>query len=754
MNSVDDKPRATDLRPEFTGPEELDRVLIHLREARERVAHKSAGGRRGKRKQPHVEEKLAFEAAEPPAPTQPAPGHPSERQPPQAHASEARVATTTSSDTPLETGHAPTRPEGNSAPAAPTSHTANPTGKPTSAEAMARATQRLKRAAATLTAATTAAPPITPPPADKREAATPHPTISVVKGELRRAVLASKPAFKALAGFSFATNILMLAGPLFMLQVYDRVMTSHSMPTLLALSILTAAIYGVIGLLELVRSRVIVRIGVELDRRTSERVFAAALRRSLAEPGSSMHALRELDQVRQFVAGPGPLTFFDAPWTPVYLLVIFLTHWTLGVAASIGALILLAIAWASEVRSRRPLSEAGRASHKSLELAENGQRNAEAITAMGMLNAYRDRWQSANRDALAWQVLAADRLSSLASLSKSLRLLLQSLMLAIGAALAVNGYISAGSIIAATIIFGRALAPVEQIVAQWRSFVKARESFGKLEALLDAHPEPERRVSLPAPKGHVEARDLRVTSPDGRTVILSGLSFAVDPGQMLAIIGPSASGKSTLVRTLVGLWSSSGGEVLLDGARLDRWNADELGRHIGYLPQSVELFAGTVRDNISRFEPDASDDDVVEAARAAHAHDMIVALPKGYDTELGAFGVYLSAGQRQRIGLARALFGNPALIVLDEPNANLDRTGDEALSAAIDGMRARGRAIVLVSHRVQAIGKADRLLYLERGAQRAFGSRDDVLHYLQHGGPAPSGRDAGEEQATASRTAS
>lgn len=613
---------------------------------------------------------------------------------------------------------------------------------------MARSMSRLKHAASGLAATTGKPAPITRRHAAADEQAKPRPEPTTGRGELRRAVLESRRAFRALGLFSFAINILMLAGPLFMLQVYDRVMTSHSIPTLLALFALTAAIYGIIGLLELVRSRVIVRIGVELDQRISERIFAAALRRSLAQPGSSMHALREMDQLRQFISGPGPITFFDAPWTPIYLLVIFLAHWTLGIAASVGALVLLAIAWASEIRSRESLTEAGKASHASLELAENGQRNAEAITAMGMLGAYRGRWQSANRNALAWQVLAADRLSGLSSFSKSLRLLLQSMMLAIGAALAVNGYISAGAIIAATIIFGRALAPVEQIITQWRSFVRARDSFGKLEGLLDAYPEPTRRMSLPAPNGHLEARNLRVAAPDGSATILSGISFAIAPGEMLAIIGPSASGKSTLARALVGLWPSAAGEILLDGARLDHWNADELGQHIGYLPQSVELFAGTVRENIARFEPDATDDDIVEAARAAHAHDMIMALPKGYETELGAFGAYLSAGQRQRIGLARALYANPALIVLDEPNANLDRTGDEALAAAIDGMRARGRAIVLVSHRVQAISKADRLLYLERGTQRAFGPRDEVLRFLQQGGPAP-GREAGEGSTTA-----
>jgi PrtD family type I secretion system ABC transporter len=549
--------------------------------------------------------------------------------------------------------------------------------------------------------------------------------------ELKAAILASRRAFTATGTFSLVINLLMLAGPLFMLQVYDRVLTSGSIPTLVALSVMTAGLYAIIGVLELVRTRVIVRIGVEIDRRLGDRIFQAALRRSLAAPGQSMSALRELDSLRQFIAGPGPLTFFDAPWTPIYLFVIFMTHWTLGVAATLGAAVLMLIAWMSETTSRAPLAEAAKAATRGVELAETGQRNAEAITAMGMLGAYRRRWQMANEEAIAWQVLAADKLGTLSSLSKALRLLLQSFMLAIGAALAIKGDISAGAIVAATIIFGRALAPVEQAIGHWRSFVKAHESYRKLDALLRHEPVPIAKTALPPPKGNLEVASLRVASPETRQLILSNISFTVTPGTMLAVIGPSASGKSTLARALVGLWQPFSGTIRLDGARLDQWNNEDLGRHIGYLPQDVELFAGTVKENIARFRTDATDEQVTAAARMAHAHELIMALPKGYDTEIGTFGTYLSAGQRQRIGLARALFGDPALVVLDEPNSNLDRSGDEALGSAIDGMRSRGQAVVLVSHRVQAIGKADSLLYIERGVQRAFGPRDDVMKLFQ-----------------------
>ncbi len=551
--------------------------------------------------------------------------------------------------------------------------------------------------------------------------------------DLKSAVALSGRAFAAAGVFSFVINVLMLAGPLFMLQVYDRVMSSGSLPTLVSLFAITVGLYGIIGMLELSRSRVIVRIGVEVDQRLGERIFRASLKRSLASPGAAIPALRELDNIRQFVSGQGPMTFFDAPWTPVYLLVIFLVHWVLGVAALIGAVLLIAIAWASESHSREPLKQSGKASMRSLELADTGQRNAELITAMGMIGSYLVRWQRANGEALAWQTLAADRLGGMAALSKTMRLILQSAMLGIGAALAVKGEISSGSIIAGTIIFGRALAPVEQAISHWRAFLKARESYAKLTELLSSVPPQEFKTALPAPKGRLEVASLRVAAPDTRALILANVNFKVEPGQMLAVIGPSASGKSTLVRTLVGLWTPISGSIQLDSARLDQWNAEALGRHIGYLPQNVELFSGTVKENISRFTDGASDAEIIAAAQMAHAHDMVLALPKGYDTELGNFGTYLSAGQRQRIGLARALFGNPALVVLDEPNANLDRSGDEALSSAVDGMRKRGQAVVLVSHRVQAIGKADLLLYLDRGVQRAFGPRGEVMKLLQQG---------------------
>ncbi len=563
----------------------------------------------------------------------------------------------------------------------------------------------------------------------------PQPEQLTGKSELRRALEASKRALKAVGWFSCGINVLMLTGPIFMLQVYDRVMSSGSYWTLTVLLLITTALYGVIGMLEYIRTRVITRIGVEIDQRVGDRVFEASMRKSLGGPGQASGALRELDTLRSFVAGPAPMTAFDLAWTPIYLLVIFLTHWTLGLASVIGMAALLFCAWLSDMQGKAPLAEAGKAAAKGIDLAETGARNADSITAMGMMGAYRARWQQTNQQALGWQVLASDKLGGTAAFSKTLRLLMQSVMLAIGAALAMHGDISAGAIIAGTIIFGRALAPVEQVITHWKSSAKALESYKKLEALLAAVPPRNTRTALPRPTGRVVIEGLRVAAPETKTLILSGITCETVPGKMLAVIGPSASGKSTFIRALVGLWPAFAGTIKLDDIKLDHWHSEDLGRHIGYLPQDVELFGGTVRDNISRFRADAGDADVIAAAKAAHAHELIMGLAKGYETELGAFGAYLSAGQRQRIGLSRALFGNPALVVLDEPNANLDRAGDEALAAAIDGMRARGQAIVMVSHRVQAIGKADLLLYIERGVQRAFGPRDDVMRMLNGGQP-------------------
>ncbi len=591
-----------------------------------------------------------------------------------------------------------------------------------------------------------AAPSLDEPPG----ALVPPPVYKLAKrGEMWLALVASRRAITAVGWFSCVINVLMLAGPLFMLQVYDRVMTSGSVPTLLALLGLTTAVYGIIGVLELVRSRIITRIGIEIDQRIGDRIFEASLKSSIGASGSPVAALRDLDTLRNFVAGPAPMTFFDAWWAPVYLVVIFATHWLLGLAALAGCAVLLLTAYLSDTRSRAPLLESQKAAVRGMEMAETGQRNAETIAAMGMIGAYRQRWQKLNQEGLAWQVYASDVLGGISSISKTLRLLLQSVMLAIGAGLALKGEISSGSIIAATIIFGRALAPVEQVITHWRNSLKALDAYKKLEALLATTPAIGRGMSLPQPKGRLHVSGLRVAAPNSKQLILNNVSFTVEPGQMLAVIGPSASGKSSLTKALVGLWPPFGGSIKLDEVEINRWNSEDLGQHIGYLPQDMELFSGTVRENIARFKADATDEQVVAAATAAHAHELVMSLPSGYATELGAFGTHLSGGQRQRIALARALFGNPALVVLDEANANLDRAGDVALSAAIDDMRKRGQSIIFVSHRVQAIQQADTLLYLDRGVQKAFGPRAEVMAKINGGG----GRDGNAQSQPKSQRA-
>ncbi len=545
------------------------------------------------------------------------------------------------------------------------------------------------------------------------------------------AIAAAKRPIYALAVFSGVINILMLAGPLFMLQVYDRVMTSGSMPTLFALLGLTLILYAALGLLDGIRSRVVVRMGRECDAALADRIFNASIARSARGRPTATAALRERDHLRQFLSGPGPTAALDAPWTPIYLLVVFALHWVLGIAATLGACILMVFAWLNERAGRTPLLNAGKAAAGAISLADVAERNAEAMTAMGMTDAIRNRWRAASEAAGAHQLTASDRLGALTAATKTMRLALQSIILAVGAALALNGEISAGAIVAATVLFGRAMAPVEQALSHWRGFVKARESLAKLRELLAAEPDVAPTTQLPRPLGHVAVEDLAVAAPGTRTPLLNRVSFAVPAGHMVAVVGPSGSGKSTLARALVGVWPPAQGVIRLDGAALNQWRPQDLGPLVGYLPQDVELFQGTVRDNIARFRSDVSDEAVVAAAKTAHAHDMIVGLPKGYETEIGAFGTHLSAGQRQRVALARAVFDNPVLIVLDEPNANLDKAGETALSAALATLRAQGATVFVVSHRLAAINDADLMLVLDAGQVRAFGPRDAVIARLQ-----------------------
>ncbi|MFN0218682.1 MAG: type I secretion system permease/ATPase [Hyphomicrobium sp.] len=545
-------------------------------------------------------------------------------------------------------------------------------------------------------------------------------------GEIKDAIAASRGAIRALIAFSAVISVATLAGPIYVMLVIDRALPSGSPQLLATLAAVVATIYFVIGLLDLARARIVARVGAEIEMRLASSVFSAGLSRAAATPGEAS-ALVGFDGVRQFFAGPAPLAALRALWAPIYLAAVAVIDWRLGAAGAISALALVALAWIGQRRVRRLLRETNEATADSHASADAGQRNSDALSAMGMAGAFRAHWHDINAEAVSWRLLAADRLSGASVLVKTARLLLHALMLAFAAHLAMTSVITVGAAIAATLIFALALGPIAQMIGCWRDVIAAQDGFAKLEDVL-SHAAPEAcRSSLAHPKGALEAQSLRIAAQDSRTVTLTGVAFSMAPGQSLAILGPSGSGKSTLARAIAGLNPPKSGAILLDGSRLDQWHSEDLGRHIGYVPQGVELFAGTVADNIARFRPDAKDRNIFAAAKQAHAHDMIIALPKGYETELGPGGSGLSYGQRQRIALARALYGDPSLVILDEPSSNLDSAGADALSSALDGMKLRGQTVVIVSRDGQAAGDVDLLLLLDGGRQRAFGKREDVI---------------------------
>jgi len=547
--------------------------------------------------------------------------------------------------------------------------------------------------------------------------------------ELAATLGKSKQALAATGFFSLFINLLMLTGPLFMLQIYDSVLASRSVSTLLVLFVLIVGLFTILALLELIRSRVLVRIGIGLDHRLSGRVFSAIMRQSLVpERGKTFaSALSELTVLRQFITGPAPSALFDAPWVPIYLTIIFMFHWTLGVLALGGAVILFTFALLAEVLARKPMQIASAADGKAQHLNEAGRRNAESLAAMGMENRYRALWLKEHETALLSHGLASDRSGALTSITKSLRLFLQSAMLAAGAWLSIQQIITPGVMIASSIILGRALAPVEQAIGQWRVFARARLAYRRLNTLLQNTPEPEPRMLLPAPKGHLKVRNIRVAAPGKKQLIVDNVNFDLEPGQVMAIVGPSGSGKSTLARTLANVWPSVAGEVRLDGATFDQWDRENLGDHIGYLPQDVELFDGTVKQNIARFNPQPDADKVIEAAQLAGIHEMILGFDEGYDTQIGPHGTNLSAGQRQRVAVARAVYGNPALIILDEPNSNLDTQGDAAMVEALIKLRDKKRTIIVIAHRLGLLSAVDYVLVMNSGKQIAFGPRDEIV---------------------------
>jgi len=534
----------------------------------------------------------------------------------------------------------------------------------------------------------------------------------------------------ALAGLAVMTavvNLLALTGSFYMLQVYDRVLGAHSGSTLMALTVLMLGLYGLYGLLDVMRSRVLVRLGGRIDRRLRQRVFDIVLSAPLqGRPSQGPQAVRDLDQVRAVATGPGLVAIFDAPWLPVFLLLIFALHPWLGLLALVGAGIMVATALFAEQRAREPAEALAASANRRLALLDLARRNAEVVRALGLAPALGRRWADASESHLADTVRAIEAPGSLATFSRVFRMSLQSLMLGLGAWVVLRGEATGGIIIAASIMTGRALAPIETVIAQWRNLVAGRQSWRRLADTLpqaDAAPQ----TNLPAPRSRLDVDALVIVPPGAEKPTLHGLSFGLEAGDGLGVIGPSASGKSTLARALVGVFAARHGAVRLDGAALDQWRPEKIGPHIGYLPQDVEIFDGTVAENIARLDDQPDSAAVIAAARAAGCHDMIVALPQGYDTRVGPAGAILSAGQRQRLALARALYRDPFLVVLDEPNANLDADGEAALSEALAATRRRGAIVIVVAHRPAAIANLNKLLVLNEGRLRAFGPRDKVL---------------------------
>ncbi|WP_299619845.1 type I secretion system permease/ATPase [Pelagibius sp.] len=544
---------------------------------------------------------------------------------------------------------------------------------------------------------------------------------------LGQALKQVRATFLSVGFFSFFINLLMLTGPLYMLQIYDRVLSSGSQHTLIMLTVVAVGMILTSALLELVRSRVLVRIGSRLDSSLSNQLFAGLLRQRLRQSESGQaQPLRDLETLRSFLTGNGLISFFDAPWTPLFLAIVFLFHPLLGLVALSGAVILFALAVISEFATRRPLQDASQDSAAAHGFTENTLRNAEVIEAMGMLPALQARWRSRHQGALAAQAKASDRGGLLTASAKFIRPVLQVAILGTGAYLALQQIITPGVMIAASIIMGRALAPVEGAIGHWRSFVLARGARVRLKDFLAKQPLPGSALPLPRPKGAVSVERLVAAPPGLDKPVLKGISFALDAGESLGIIGPSAAGKSTLARLLIGIWAPAAGHVRLDGADIAEWNHEQLGPFLGYLPQDVELFDGTIADNIARFG-NANPEKVVRAAERANVHEMILRLPHGYDTVIGQGGAALSGGQRQRVGLARALYDDPAFIVLDEPNSNLDGEGEDALRRAVADLKASGTTVVVIAHRPSVLAGMDKLLVLRNGLIEQFGPREEVM---------------------------
>jgi PrtD family type I secretion system ABC transporter len=530
--------------------------------------------------------------------------------------------------------------------------------------------------------------------------------------------------------FSLFINLLMFVAPLHMLQIYDRVLVSRSEVTLVVLTGLAIGLLVIYGVLEGVRSRILVRTGLKFDEILNDRLFRTVFRGSVRNPGmASAQALRDMDTIREFISGGAIIALCDAPWVPIFIAVIFILHPVLGFVSLAGAVIIFALALANELVTRGLLLQGSNVSIQATNTATSSLRNAEVVQALGMISAIKDRWSKNHEAALTHQSRASDRAGSIVASSRFIRMALQVAILGTGAYLAVINEITPGTMIAASIIMGRALAPVEVAVGQWKNFLNSRNAYRRLNSMLNTIPELEAPMELPAPKGRIHVQNVVVAPPGGRVAVVKGVSLNLEPGSSIGLVGPSGSGKSSLARALVGVWPIVGGSIRYDGADLTQWDPEILGPHLGYMPQDVELFDGTVAENISRFQ-EVDPKAVVLAAQKAGVHEMILGLPEGYDTNIGSSGQALSGGQRQRVALARALYGEPRILILDEPNANLDTEGEQALSEALQQAKANGCTIVVISHRPSLLSGVDQIAVLKDGVLVKYGPRDRIMGEL------------------------
>lgn len=568
-----------------------------------------------------------------------------------------------------------------------------------------------------------------------------------VVSELKKSLLSAKKSFIMVGLFSMFINILMLVPPLYMLQLYDRVLGSRSQDTLIMLTLIVVVLFITMGLLEVVRSRVLVIVGNKLDSMLSQRIFDSLFELERKAPGrSSSMPLNDLTQVRQFMTGNGLFAFFDAPWMPIYIIVLFIFHPAFGFFAIFAAIVLVGITIANEYSTKDKLAEANNLSRASTIYVDSNIRNAEVVNAMGMRNNISKVWADKYFGFLNAQNIASDSAGVWSNLSKSLRVMFQSLILGLGAYLAINMEVTPGMMIAASIIMGRALAPLDLIIGSWKGFSSARSSYERIEGLLNDFPKDKEYMQLPAPKGEITLENVVVIPPSGTVPSLKGISMKIEKGDVVGIIGPSAAGKSSLARVMLGLWPLSNGVARIDKADISQWDREDLGQYVGYLPQDIELFEGTVSQNIARFG-EVEPEKVVEAASKAGVHEMILKLNEGYDTKIGPGGASLSGGQRQRIGLARALYNNPVFVVLDEPNSNLDDVGEAALVEAIKTLRAGGTTVVIITHRTNVLQATNKLALINNGVLELYGNTNDVLNAIAQKQQAAAGQAQAQAQA-------